>query len=100
MSDKDLCAHTAATLPPLSLQMQATLLAATIQSIYGVEVFTALCTGILLMLQEHPLLAWPLFIFLLILTFYLYSEDFACIHIHYLFWLVVLPPYLFWLYSL
>jgi hypothetical protein len=50
-----------------------------------------------LLLQEHP---WPLFIFLLILAFYLYPEDYTCIHMHYLFWLVILSPYLFWLYSL
>jgi len=53
----------------------------------------------LYLLQEHPLLAWPLFIFLLILAFYLYPEDYTCIHMHYLFWLVILSPYLFWLYS-
>jgi hypothetical protein len=52
------------------------------------------------MLQEHPMLAWPLFIFLLILAFYLNPEDYAHIHMHYLFWLVVLSPYLFWLYLL
>jgi hypothetical protein len=52
-----------------------------------------------MVLQEHPLLAWPLFIFLLILTLHLYPEDYTCIHMHYLFWLVVLSPYLFWLYS-
>jgi hypothetical protein len=45
-------------------------------------------------------LAWPLFISLLIFSLYLYPEDFACIHMHYLFWLVILSPYLFWLYSL
>jgi hypothetical protein len=52
-----------------------------------------------MVLQEHPLLAWPLFIFLLILTLHLYPEDYMHIHMHYLFWLVVLSPYLFWLYS-
>jgi hypothetical protein len=52
------------------------------------------------MLQEHPLLAWPLFIFLLALAFYLYPEDYARIHMQYLFWLTVLFPYLYWLYSL
>jgi hypothetical protein len=52
------------------------------------------------LLQEHPLLVWPLFIFLLILAFYLYPEDYTCIHMHYLFWLVPLSPYLFWLQSL
>jgi hypothetical protein len=56
------------------------------------------CVDILL--QEHPMLAWPLFIFLLALAFYLYPEDYACIHMHYLFWLVILSPYLFWLHSL
>jgi hypothetical protein len=53
-----------------------------------------------LLLQEHPLLAWPLFIFFLSLTFYLYPEDYARIHMQYLFWLTVLSPYLYWLYSL
>jgi hypothetical protein len=43
---------------------------------------------------------WPLSISLLIPALYLYPEDFACIHMHYLFWLVILSPYLFWLYSL
>jgi hypothetical protein len=52
------------------------------------------------LLQEHPLLAWPLFIFLLALAFYLYLEDYARIHMQYLFWLTVLSPYLYWLYSL
>jgi len=51
------------------------------------------------LLQEHLLLAWPLFIFLFVFTFYLYPEDYMCIYMHYLFWLVVLSPYLFWLYS-
>jgi len=46
-----------------------------------------------------PLLVWPLFIFLLILAFYLFPEDYTCIHMHYRFWLVILSPYLFWLYS-
>jgi hypothetical protein len=53
-----------------------------------------------LLLQEHPLLAWPLFIFFLSLAFYLYPEDYVCIHMQYLFWLTVLSPYLYWLYSL
>jgi len=52
------------------------------------------------MLQEHPTLVWPLFIFLLALAFYLYPEDYAHIHMQYLFWLTVLLPYLFWLYFL
>jgi hypothetical protein len=52
------------------------------------------------MLQEHPLLAWPLFIFLLTLAFYLYPEDYARIHMQYLFWLTVLSPFLYWLYFL
>jgi len=52
------------------------------------------------LLQEHPLLAWPLFIFLLALAFYLYPEDYARIHMQYLFWLTILFPYLYWLYSL
>jgi hypothetical protein len=51
-------------------------------------------------LQEHPLLAWPLFIFFLTLTFYLYPKDYVCIHMQYLFWLTILSPYLYWLYSL
>jgi hypothetical protein len=46
------------------------------------------------------MLAWPLFIFLLALAFYLYPEDYVRIHMHYLFWLVILSPYLFWLHSL
>jgi hypothetical protein len=52
------------------------------------------------LLQEHPLLAWPLFIFLLALAFYLYLEDYARIHMQYLFWLTVLSPFLYWLYFL
>jgi hypothetical protein len=52
------------------------------------------------LLQEHPLLAWPLFIFLLILAFYLYPKDYMHIHMQYLFWLTILSPYLYWLYSL
>jgi len=55
---------------------------------------------ITLVLQEHPLLAWPLFIFFLTLAFYLYLEDYTRIHMQYLFWLIVLSPYLYWLYSL
>jgi hypothetical protein len=51
-------------------------------------------------LQEHLFLAWLLFIFLLALAFYLYLEDYVCIHMQYLFWLTVLFPYLYWLYSL
>jgi hypothetical protein len=51
-------------------------------------------------LQEHPWLAWPLFIFFLSLAFYLYLEDYARIHMQYLFWLTILSPYLYWLYSL
>jgi hypothetical protein len=35
-----------------------------------------------------------------LLAFYLYPEDYACIHMQYLFWLTVLSPYLYWLYSL
>jgi hypothetical protein len=42
------------------------------------------------MLQEHLLLAWPLFIFFLALTFYLYPEDYVHIHMQYLFWLTIL----------
>jgi hypothetical protein len=53
-----------------------------------------------ILLQEHLLLAWPLFISLLILAFYLYPDDYLCIFMHYLFWLVILSPYLLWLYSL
>jgi hypothetical protein len=53
-----------------------------------------------LLLQEHPLLAWPLFIFLLALAFCLYPEDYVCIHMQYLFWLTVLSPYPYWLYFL
>jgi len=52
------------------------------------------------MLQEHLFLAWPLLIFLLALAFYLYLEDYARIHMQYLFWLTILFPYLYWLYSL
>jgi hypothetical protein len=52
------------------------------------------------MLQEHPMLAWPLFIFLLSLAFYLYPEDYVRIHMQYLFWLTVLSPFLYWLYFL
>jgi hypothetical protein len=52
------------------------------------------------MLQEHPSLAWPLFILLLALAFYLYPEDYVRIHMQYLFWLTVLFPYLYRLYSL
>jgi hypothetical protein len=52
------------------------------------------------MLQEHPMLAWPLFIFLLSLAFYLYPEDYARIYMQYLFWLTVLSPFLYWLYFL
>jgi hypothetical protein len=52
------------------------------------------------LLQEHLWLAWPLFIFFLTLAFYLYPEDYARIHMQYLFWLTVLSPYLYWLYSL
>jgi hypothetical protein len=53
-----------------------------------------------MLLQKHPLLAWPLFIFFLALAFYLYPEDYVRIHMQYLFWLTVLSPYHYWLYSL
>jgi len=53
-----------------------------------------------IVLQEHPLLVWPLFIFFLILTFYLYPDDYSHIFMQYLFWLVILSLCLFWSYSL
>jgi len=58
------------------------------------------CVHVFHLLQEHLLLAWPLFVFFLTLAFYLYPEDYAHIHMQCLFWLTILSPYLFWLYSL